>query len=344
MPIPSVLSSILSSPKRIKQNVVLHSAKHGMELDHLLVLKQAGDLAKKMTGAELNLAYLTEGQIRDVHAAFGPDGLLQVMMLTMGTEKYEFDLFMGTMPGESVLDALSQGSPAAELVCDNAFLPQSVKLNGFNANVLQPSLSRKLYRAGRHHGSLVYGVGGPRILVSHPFREIDDDIYDLYQNSVDVVTSLQVRGYFGQMHLLDYLPGLNHLVDGVPAWAVWFSVIAAHSDLVIFVKMSDREFGPSQRVEIEMTPDRVQKKIVEMPPDELKWAKKAAIPEGAGKMYIGEKGVMSEEEWHHMEAEHAAPFIENYTSSGFPHDRLIVIDESGAVLEYPLDYPLYSNA
>lgn len=42
--------------------------------------------------------------------------------------------------------------------------------------MVQSSLSRKLYRAGRHHGSLVYGLSGPRILVSHPFQG-QEDVY-----------------------------------------------------------------------------------------------------------------------------------------------------------------------
>jgi hypothetical protein len=94
----------------------------------------------------------------------------------------------------------------------------------------------------------VYGLGGPRILVSHPFQGRTEDIYDLYANSIDVVTSLCLRGYRGTFHLLDYLPGLNPEIEGVPAWALWFSIIAAHSDLIIFVKEFEGDFQDPSRV------------------------------------------------------------------------------------------------
>ena len=53
-------------------------------------------------------------------------------------------------------------------------------------------------------------------------------------------------------------------VDGVPAWLIWFSVIAAHSDIVLFVKEYEEDFGLAQQREIEFTPDRIQKKVIEI--------------------------------------------------------------------------------
>jgi hypothetical protein len=143
---------------------------------------------------------------------------------------------------------------------------------------------------------------------------------------------------------LDYLPGLNPEIQGVPAWALWFSIIAAHSDLVVFVKEFEDDFRWAQKLEIAMTPDRVRKKVVSIPHDELRWAKKTEYPEGVPTICIGEHGIMSEDEWLRMEAGHAMPFIENYVKSGVPKDRLIVLDESGGVSHYPLDYLVYDRS
>jgi len=76
-------------------------------------------------------------------------------------------------------------------------LPAPVDLSRLNLNVLRPSLSRKIYNPGRHEGYVVYGLGGPRILVSYPFHGATDEEYDVYTNSIDAVTSLTMRGYHG---------------------------------------------------------------------------------------------------------------------------------------------------
>ena len=186
---------------------------------------------------------------------------------------------------------------------------------------------------------MVYGIGGPRILVSHPFQGINGEVYQVYDNSVDVVTSLMKRGYFGTFLFLDNLPGLNVEVEGVPAWLLWFSIIATHSDLVVFVKEYDEDFGLSQKREIDFTPDRVQKKIVEIPYEELTWATKPDL--GDVDLYIGRDGMMTREEFNKEDANDVAPLIEQYASPDVPKDRLIVIDESDNLTQYPLDYPVY---
>jgi hypothetical protein len=108
----------------------------------------------------------------------------------------------------------------------------------------------------------------------------------------------------------------------------------------LFVKEHEGEFGESQKLEMSLTPDRVRKKIVEIPHSELSWAKKPEPTEGLPTMYITEQGMVSEEEWNEMEASHANPFIENYVGGGFPTDRLVVLRDDYAE-EYPLDFPVY---
>ena len=327
---------------RIRINSLLRGTEKTLGLDEVFMLKKLADYGQETKRGQLNLADVSEDMIRRIHSRYGPSGLFQLVTLAMAHDKNEFRHFFELVEGELSLRELVQESEGQELVCDNDRLKASAKLERLTTNVFQPSLSRKLYRAGRHHGSLVYGLGGVKILVSHPFQGVTEDIYDLYSNTIDVVTSLQFRGYEGTFHFLDLMPGLNFEVEGIPAWLVWFSVIAIHSDLVIYVKEYEGDFGKAQQMEMEFTPDSVQKKIVEIPHDELKWAKKADMPKDALRWYFGKEGKMTEEEWYQMEAEHALPFIHNYTSAGYSRDRLFRIDEAGGIAEYPLDYSVYT--
>jgi hypothetical protein len=327
----------------IDKNVLLHSAPAGLPLEHIKAMKMLSDLGKNMKEGEkgtLNLAKVDESEIDHVYALWGEPGLLQLQVLAVSLSSAEFDHFYGLVQSTLRVGNMVDGGKVQTIAYDNATLPADRRLARFTSNVLNPSLSRKLYRAGRHHGSLVYGLGGPRILVSHPFQGIDRDIYDMYPNTLDVVTSLNIRGYHGVFHFLDYVGGLDYEAAGFPAWALWFSVIASHSDLVLFVKEHEGEFGESQKLEMSLTPDRVRKKIVEIPHSELSWAKKPEPTEGLPTMYITEQGMVSEEEWNEMEASHANPFIENYVGGGFPTDRLVVLRDDYAE-EYPLDFPVY---
>jgi hypothetical protein len=196
----------------------------------------------------------------------------------------------------------------------------------------------------------VYGLGGPRILVSHPFRGIspNGELYDVYRNSINIVASLMDRGYRGTFLFLDNLPGLNFEVKRIPAWLAWFAIVAAHSDLVAIIKVRERDLSESQKGEVEFTPDRVQKKLVEIPSGELSWASQSEDLSDLEHLYVtGEPGSgwsTSREQFSEMEAAHAKPLIESYSSDDFPQDRLIVLDESGDFSFYPLDYPVYQPA
>ena len=82
-----------------------------------------------------------------------------------------------------------------------------------------------------------------------------------------------------------------------------------------------------------MTPDRVPKKAVEFARNELRWARDEDRRDGV--LYIGEGGVVTEEEWLQMEAEYSAPFIREYAEENLPKNRLIVVDASGQIDEVP---------
>ncbi len=322
----------------IETNQLLRANEKTLSLADAQAIRQVAEAAGQ------NLATVPGSVLDDVHAAYGEPGLFQLVELAMAHDEGEFQHFYEVTSGWLAMRSVLDSGTRRSLAPDNASMRQPSEGTRLPLNVLQPSLSRKLYRAGRHHGSLVYGLGGPRILVSHPFRGRVGDIYDVYNNSLDVVTSLNIRGFDGAFHFLDYLPGLDRKVNGVPGWLAWFSIIAAHSDLVVFIRDPDGGFRTAQKQEIEYTPDRVHKKIVDVPRAELTWAKKTDEGEGLARMYIGDGRMMTEEEWFAMEAEHAMPFIEGYTDGSFPQDRLVVIDESGSIDQYPLDYPVYGTA
>jgi hypothetical protein len=181
--------------------------------------------------------------------------------------------------------------------------------------------------------------------VSHPFRGALGELYDPYVNSGEIMTNLILAGYSGAFLLLDNLRGLNYEVAGVPAWLVWFSMIASHSDIVLFVRERGRGFSDWQQQEIAFTPDRVQKKIVEI--EELTWVDVGPGFEELAQapvMYIGSGGegsdVWSDRDLRSHEAEHAGAMIDEYAEPGIRRDCLFRLDEDG-VEEFPHDYPIY---
>jgi hypothetical protein len=149
-----------------------------------------------------------------------------------------------------------------------------------------------------------------------------------YANSIDVVTSLDLRGHHGTFHFLDYVGGLDYELEHIPTSS--YSSGSSRASLDI------------RQLEISLTPDRFREKIVEIPHSELSWAKKPHSANGLKTMHITEKGVVSEDEWNRMEASHAEPFVTSYVEWGLPSDRLIVLRD-GHIDEYPLDFPVYGR-
>lgn len=309
---------------RIRTNRLLEGA------ENTATLEQA------MAGILLAHEPVSLDEIVKVHDAYGEGGLYRFIYLA-GTHKGdEYERFRAVIWALIVIAGLPEMEPSL----DNDVLPQGDALDRFNHNVLLPSFARKLYNPGRHPGYLVYGLGGPKILVSHPFAGGKGE-YAVYVNSGEVMKNLMLQGYSGTFLLLDNLRGLNREIDGVPSWLLWFSLIAAHSDVVLFLRERNGDFTDAQRQEIAFTPDRVQKKVVEI--DELTWAEEAAPDHGPLPItYLGTSGLMSEAEWLAEEAKHAGPMIDHYAAPGLPRDRLVRIAEGGERTAFPLDYPIYA--
>jgi hypothetical protein len=291
--------------------------------------------------AGLNLAQADKRTLAAIHAHYGGAGLARLITLAENSEHDEFLWFFQVICNELTVLATTQGHAPRAITYDNVCFPQGPALSRLNHMVVQPGLSNLLYTPGRQHGFLVYGLGGPRILVSHPFKGSTTEIYDVYRNSLDVVTSLLLRGYTGTFLFLDNLAGLNFTLAGFEAWALWFSIIATHSDLVLIVAEGEADLRDSQKLELSLTPDRIHKTLVRFRAGELTWAKEADVA-GATFVYGGSDGLLSREEYLRIEVKLADSFVRQYVDDAVPRDQLIVLDqESGQVDRYPLDYADY---
>jgi hypothetical protein len=300
--------------------------------DHSLAQNPIGDKSSMFS----NLRRVPSEILDQILQYFGESGLFKFMFLCTAYQPSEFDHIYKLIECELARRTTWSTTRPVKLACDNTLLPQSAKLARFNSNVVQPSLSRKLYNPGGRNGIIVYGLGGPRILVSHPFRGASKDLYDVYTNSADVVRGLVNRGFLGTFLFLDYLPGLNIARYDTSAWLLWFSIISAHSDMVAYVTDKDDLVG-AQKLEAEFTPDRVAKKIIRFEIDEFGSARDYKKENSFERMYFipGKGRPATLAEWNEMEAEFALPFVEAYYGGAWPADRLFQISESGKVSEYP---------
>lgn len=337
------LSDPLSAKFGIPCNPHLHVGGPKLSAANFLALKSVAALALERGLAEAvesdamaNLRRVSEADVATIDGLFGEEGLFRLNLLAMSHIGSEFAHFYDFIRSDLMLRQMRSAS--TELPLDrNLAIGASSDLEAFSHNVINVSLSRKLYNPGTRDGYLVYGIGGPRILVSLPFRDKTRIGYDVFNNSIDVVTSLWTRGYHGTFLALDSLKGLDVEMFGRPAWLLWFSVIACHSDLVIFVRESGQALSPSQEAEVAFTPDRVRKVLVELNAGELRWAKSDDVgPDVPVRHILPDKGVVSEAEWQATEFERiAGPFVRAYERGAFPNDRLIVVHEEGGLTEYP---------
>jgi hypothetical protein len=325
--------------KRIKTNCVLGGSENETPLENLLQLSEFAKFAYEQGELDNNLRLLNEGLIRAVHHRYGGHGLTNLIVLAMGHDEWEFNHFINYLRISLALQEATPGSESVEL--DNDRLPAKRALLFFNTTYFQTTLARPLYAAGRHPGSLVYGVSGPRILVSHPFQGITGDIYNMYDNTSDVVAALMYRGYHGRFHFLDYMSGLDGEIRGVPRWALWFSIVAQHSDLVLFVRRFEGAFGSAQLLESHVVPDWVPKKIVEISVTELQNAETPKLDLSTIRKYYAENGPVSKDEWDASQREYSRPFLDTWVRGNIPRDRFVHMRESGTIEEYPLDFQLF---
>ena len=330
----------------IPSNPHLHVGGPSLACDKLLLIREASLKGLEMGVPEAresnlvrNLTSVSEESIRKVLSSYGEKALMRLWILAVGHEPDEFRHFQAVIDGELRMVPLLDASPARTLTLDNARLRASPTIDRFCHNVVNSGLSRKIYIPGRREGYLVHGLGGPRILLSLPFHGTNRYHYPVFENTIDVVTSLNIRGYLGTFLALDRLDSLAAEYRGVPGWLVWFSYISSQSDLVLFVSEKGSGLSPAQLREAAMTPDRVPKKIVELDETELLWAKASQV-EGDQDLVrtysLPGRGFVSEAEYLSAERAFAQQFIDLYDRGSFPDDRLIALHEDGQVLEYPL--------
>jgi len=347
---------MITKPLNIPRNKLIQGGERELRLEDAVNLFDAFNILKNSTSIEEenvhfvnNITSVSKEDLNRVHNEYGNKGLYRLIFLAKTNTIEEFKHFYSLIRDNLIFLEFIKKSEVSELlpesqslVFDNPPIETSPNIDNFYHNVVNPESSKKIFNPGTRPGYVVYGLGGPRILVSHPFKGKGKSTYAVYENSLDVVTSLNSRGYFGTFLFLDNIPGLEYEVNGVPAWLAWFSYAASQSDLVLYVKEHDGEFGESQRMEMEFTPNRVNKKIVEIPSEELRWAKKAE--DDLPLINIGpDGGIIGDEEFERLVADqtHASTFIEAYVNAGFPKDRMIRIMEDGSIEEYEKDFAGY---
>ena len=318
--------------KRIKKNRLLRADEPSMDLDAFIRIRSIAPI-------DNNLSIVEESTARKIYSKYGAEGLFKLVLLTQ-KEGNDFDCFYKAI--KSAVDSICLFDDFEDLQLDNNRIAVDESIKKFNVHLFQPSFSRKIYNPGCGHGYLVYGIDGPRILVSHPFHGINSEIetYDIHRDALDVFASLGIRGYFGSFLFLDYFQGLNYKVHGIPAWVLWFSYIANNSDLVIYIKDKEQGFTEAQKMELKYVSNSIPKKIVEIPHSELSWAVK---PEASCTkvIYLGPNGEMSQEEFGAIESEFAKPFIDLFANSDLKKDKYIVLNENHTVTEYSLNYEIY---
>lgn len=283
-----------------------------------------------------NLCVLSHQEIFDLYARYGEEGLFNLSILLYSKDfEWFYPLIAFDLKGE-------RRTEETHLWLDNAAISVHPKVKTFQTNVFKPALAQKIFQPGTHHGFVCYGLEGPRILVSHPFRGNTKEIetYDIYRNSADVVLRLMERGYRGTFLFLDYLAGLNEEIEGIPAWALWFSFVATQADLVVYIKEYEGDFGYAQQLELTYVSDYTQKKIEEIPSAALSWAKKA-VTQAKEIIYIGENGPLTKEEFYAFEASFAKPFMEEFIHPDLPLEPFIQVTEEGEIQLFPLDFDLY---
>lgn len=338
---PEALRAVLSGRKiDIPINSLLDSDGPTLPRDHFSVL-MAGFRAGSQLEVEkpsffVVLDTLTDEFLDMIDQDGGPAALFQLYMMLMKSNEFEAKHFCDFVLHSARFARVFGMTELAPFAPDNESLRASPDIDRFAHNVVNPGLSRKLFNPGRNQGYLVYGLGRPRVLVSLPFKEGSEYTYDVYSNSIDVATSLGMRGYFGSLLMFDYLAGLDTDFEGLPSWLVFFSCLATNADAVVFVTEGEKGLTNAQKLEAAYTPDRVPKKIVQLEDDELRWAKHDGAKLGLEvKHVLPGRGIVSAEQAMADEARHARPMIEGHLRGNFPTDRLIVIGDDAILEVFP---------
>lgn len=133
-------TELLSSPKVIQQNRLLHDRGKAIEYDEFLSLLEVAKLGKKHE-RQFNLAVLSESFIQRINEVYGAEGLFQLVMLAMAHEREDFVHFIKSMEWILAIEEMAKRQIPEVLTYDNHDLRQSSKVAQFSTNVFQPSLS-----------------------------------------------------------------------------------------------------------------------------------------------------------------------------------------------------------
>ncbi len=170
---------MLSKPLSIPVNALLRGTEMEVSLEKTIYLRDtlinqtntSAAASEQVTFAE-NLGSVSIEELEVINRHYGAQGLFRLIVLARTQTPSDFNHFYGlTRDNLIFLDMLKQPAMLSlledqpPLEFDNDHLHTREELDLFNHNVIRPSLSRQLYNPGSRPGYVVYGVGGPRILV-----------------------------------------------------------------------------------------------------------------------------------------------------------------------------------
>lgn len=289
------------------------------------------------------IATLDETYIRNVYEKYGEEGLSKLAAFAARTTDRKLrEHFLEIISGEFICDAL-RNQAAVPLRFDTKLRVRYPFNLDVNSHIMVPSLSRKLYAPGQHPGHVVYGIGGPRMLVSHPFLGSNGRMYDVHGNGTDIVTSLMLGGYAGLFLFLDEARSEDEMIANTPRWLLWFSLLSAQSDLVVFIEYGDQGLTGPQVRELRAVPDRVNVVVVDFPEGKFRWAEKWEFGEDTDVIVVGDGQGISEAARDQRVTDYRDQFLRTYASKRPPVEQLVLWDiEQGTWTSLAAETDVYS--
>jgi len=243
----------------------------GAKKTNALINKEQDDLKSTMNDAVNNLAYLSDGICKEVHNLYGGEGLNRIFLIAVSQDRRSFESYYDNLLCARFAKDVSEivkNDQRALVFLRNKYWSQN-RLSQFRLNITDPVVSQFLYRPGRHEASITAGLGGPRILVSMPFLRDPEWTSPREAEILNTHNLLAAKGIFGLIRCHYFSSKLEAKKIDTPLWLLWFSLVASHSDLVLFLKSKEDGFTRNQDLEISMLPSYLNYAVIECSNEEL---------------------------------------------------------------------------
>ena len=175
---------MLTRPIHVPVNRFLQGPAKEISLENIRALRNGfvfardrGVSGETATNLTENLLSVDDDHLSKINSRYSSAGLFGLIFMAQTSSPSEFLHFHRVIKDNLVFLDVFDFTQAADMATgsvrfepDNDRLRCAAQIDEFNHNVLHPDLARKIYNPGKRAGYMVYGLGGPRILVSHPFR------------------------------------------------------------------------------------------------------------------------------------------------------------------------------